>query len=52
MLRGFEDDVVSQITATSNRLPQVHPPLEPALGPHLDNPAVLDLLQNSSQRPR
>ena len=49
MLCGFDDDVVGQITATSNRirghLTQLHPALERVLGPHLDHPAVLDLLQ-------
>jgi transposase len=49
MLCGFDDDVVGQITATSNRirglLTQIHPALERVLGPHLGHPAVLDLLQ-------
>ncbi len=49
MLCGFDDDVVGQIVATSNRirglLTQIHPALERVLGPHLDHPAVLDLLQ-------
>ena len=49
MLCGFDDDLVGQTTATSNRirglLTQVHPALERVLGPHLDHPAVLDLLQ-------
>ena len=49
MLCGFDDDIVGQMTATSNRirglLMQVHPALERVLGPHLDHPAVLDLLQ-------
>lgn len=49
MLCGFDDDVVGQATATSNRirglLTQIHPALERVLGPHLDHPAVLDLLQ-------
>ncbi len=49
MLCGFDDDVVGQITATNNRirglLTQIHPALERVLGPHLDHPAVLDLLQ-------
>ena len=49
MLCGFDDDVVGQITATSNRirglLTQIHPALERVLGSHLDHPAVLDLLQ-------
>lgn len=49
MLCGFDDDIVGQATATSNRirglLTQIHPALERVLGPHLDHPAVLDLLQ-------
>ena len=49
MLCGFDDDLCSQITATSNRLrsllTQIHPALERVLGPHLDHPAVLDLIQ-------
>lgn len=56
MLFGFGDDVVGPITATSNRirrlLTQIHPALERVLGPHLDHPAVLDLLRNSHHRPR
>lgn len=49
MLCGFDDDLVGQATATSNRirglLTQIHPALERILGPHLDHPAVLDMLQ-------
>lgn len=49
MLCGFDDDLVGQITATSNRirglLTQIHPALERVVGPHLDHPAMLDLLQ-------
>lgn len=49
MLCGFDDDILGQITATSNRvrglLTQIHPALERVIGPHLDHPAVLDLLQ-------
>lgn len=48
VLCGFDDDLAAQITATSNRirglLTQIHPALERALGPHLDHPAVADLL--------
>ena len=48
MLCGFDDDLRAQITATSNRtrglLTQIHPALERVLGPHLDHPAVLDLI--------
>lgn len=49
MLCGFDDDLADQITQASNRvrglLTQVHPALKRALGPRLDHPAVLDLLQ-------
>ena len=50
MLCGFDDDILGQMTATSNRirglLTQIHPALERVIGPHLDHPAVLDLLQH------
>lgn len=50
MLCGFDDDLVGKATATSNRirglLTRIHPALERVLGPHLDHPAVLDLLQH------
>ena len=49
MLCGFDDDLAAQITQTSNRtralLTQIHPAVERVLGPHLDHPAVLDLLE-------
>jgi transposase len=49
MLCGFDDDILQQMTATSNRirglLTQIHPALERVVGPHLDHPAMLDLLQ-------
>src|SRR6476661_3628346 len=49
VLSGFDDDLAGQITATSNRirglLTQIHPALERVLGPRLDHPAVLDLLE-------
>lgn len=49
LLCGFNDDLADQITQTSNRirglLTQIHPALERVLGPRLDHPAVLDLLQ-------
>lgn len=49
MLCGFDDDIAQQVTANSNRvqglLTQIHPALERVLGPRLDHPAVLDLLQ-------
>ena len=48
-MSGFDDDLAQQITATSNRirglLTQIHPALERVLGPRLDHPAVLDLLE-------
>ncbi len=50
MLCGFDDDLAGQITATSNRirglLTQIHPALERVIGPRLDHPATLDLLQH------
>ena len=49
MLWGFDEDLAAQITATSNRirglLTQIHPALERVVGPHLDHPAMLDLLE-------
>ncbi len=49
MLCGFDDDLADQVTQTSNRirglLTQIHPALERVLGPRLDHPAVLDLLE-------
>jgi transposase len=48
MLCGFDDDLVAQITQVTNRirglLTQVHPALERAIGPHLDHPAMIDIL--------
>lgn len=50
MLCGFDDDLAGQITQVSNRirglLTQIHPALERVLGPRLDHPAILDLLQH------
>lgn len=52
LLCGFDDDLRQQRTATSNRLrgllTQLHPALERVLGPRLDHPAVLELLQHAS----
>jgi transposase len=52
VMSGFDDDLAGQITATSNRirglLTQIHPALERVLGPRLDHPAVLDLLETWS----
>lgn len=49
MLCGFDDDLAAQNTHTSNRirslLIQIHPALERVLGPRLDHPDVLDLLE-------
>ncbi|WP_197430336.1 IS110 family transposase [Burkholderia savannae] len=49
MLCGFDDDLAAQVTQTSNRirglLTQIHPALERVLGPRLDHPAALDLLE-------
>ncbi|WP_139358448.1 IS110 family transposase, partial [Escherichia coli] len=49
MLCGFDDDLAAQTTQASNRirglLTLIHPALERVLGPRLDHPAVLDLLQ-------
>ncbi|SRW17944.1 transposase [Shigella sonnei] len=49
MLCGFDDDLAAQTTQASNRirglLTQIHPALERVLGPRLEHPAVLDLLQ-------
>src|SRR5579859_4496083 len=49
MLCGFDEDLAGQITQVSNRirglLTQIHPALERVLGPRLDHPAVLDLLE-------
>ena len=49
MLCGFDEDLAGQINQVSNRvrglLTQIHPALERTIGPRLDHPAVLDLLQ-------
>lgn len=49
MLTGFDDDLATEVTRTKNRLrglrTQIHPPLEKVLGPRLDHPAVLALLE-------
>jgi transposase len=49
MLAGFDEDLAEQINQTFNRirglLTQIHPALERVLGPRLQHPAVLDLLQ-------
>lgn len=49
MLAGFDEDLAEQINQVSNRirglLTHIHPALERAIGPNLQHPAVLDLLQ-------
>ena len=49
MLCGFDEDLAGQIVQISNRirglLTQIHPALERVVGPHLDHPAMLDLLE-------
>ena len=49
MLCGFDDDLAGQIVQVSNRirglLTQIHPALERVLGPRVDHPAILDVLQ-------
>lgn len=51
LLCGFDDDLRQQLTAGTNRLrgllTQIHPALERVLGPRLDHPAVLELLQRT-----
>lgn len=48
VLAGFDDDLLSQTTATRNRLrgllPQIHPGLERVVGPKLEHYGVLDAL--------
>ncbi|WP_033196659.1 IS110 family transposase [Agromyces italicus] len=50
MLCGFDDDLAGQIVQVSNRirglLTQIHPALERVIGPRLDHPAILDLLEH------
>jgi transposase len=49
MLCGFDEDLTKTITQTTNRirglLTQIHPALERVLGPRLDRPAVLRLIE-------
>ena len=49
-LCGFDDDLAGQITAVINRirglLTQIHPALERVLGPHIDHPAIIDVLEH------
>lgn len=49
MLAGFDGDLAAQVNQLSNRirglLTQIHPALERVLGPRLQHPAALELLQ-------
>ncbi|GGW58485.1 hypothetical protein GCM10010503_39440 [Streptomyces lucensis JCM 4490] len=49
MIVGFDDDLAGQATRVANRLrgllTQIHPSLERVLGPRLQHPAVLTLLE-------
>lgn len=49
MIVGFDDDLTAESTRIKNRLrgllTQIHPSLERVLGPRLDHPAVLTLLE-------
>ena len=49
MIVGFDDDLAGEVTRIKNRLrgllTQIHPSLERVLGPGLDHPAVLVLLE-------
>ena len=49
MIVGFDDDLAGEATRIANRprglLTQIHPHLERVLGPRLDHPAVLALLE-------
>ncbi|MFD5087550.1 IS110 family transposase [Kitasatospora sp. NPDC058406] len=49
MIAGFDDDLAGESTRIQNRLrgllTQIHPSLERVLGPRLDHPAVLALLE-------
>ncbi len=49
MIAGFDDDLAGESTRIKNRsrglLTQLHPSLERVLGPRLDHPAVLAILE-------
>ena len=49
MLYDFDDEIVAQATPTISRTrglsTQIHPALPQVIDPHLDHPAVLDLVQ-------
>lgn len=52
MIAGFDDDLAGESTRIANRLrgllPQIHPSLERVLGPRIQHPAVLKLLDQFS----
>lgn len=49
MIVGFDDDLAGEVTRVANRLhgllTQIHPSLERVLGPRLQHPAILTLLE-------
>ncbi|MEU2720214.1 IS110 family transposase [Streptomyces smyrnaeus] len=49
MIVGFDDDLATEATRVSNRirglLTQIHPSLERVLGPRIQHPAVLEILE-------
>jgi transposase len=49
MVAGYDDDLAGEVTRTSNRLrgllTQIHPSLERVLGPRIQHPAVLTILE-------
>ncbi|MFF3891427.1 IS110 family transposase [Streptomyces sp. NPDC001914] len=55
MIVGFDDDLAGEATRTSNRLrgllTQIHPSLERVLGPRVQHPAVLTLLDQFGPPP-
>lgn len=56
MIVGFDDDLAAEATRLSNRLrglfTQIHPHLERVIGPRIQHPAVLKLLDQFDPRPR
>ena len=50
MVAGHDDDLAAEVTRTRNRLrgllTQLHPALERVVGPRMDHPAVLTLLEH------
>lgn len=51
MTVGFDDDLAGEATRLHGLLTQIHPSLERVLGPRLQHPAVLTLLERSAPRP-